>query len=136
MANQESIVEHLKMVQGVINRMAQTSFILKGWMITVVITILGVSLGLSNNKLGLLALFPVLIFWGLDAYYLRQERLFRGLYELILQDPEHTTIPPFSMKTDYCKDSVPSWWSSLFSQTECVMYLSSIAVILVVSFII
>lgn len=136
MANQESIVEHLKMVQSVINRMAQTSFILKGWMITVVITILGVSLSVSNNELGLLALFPVLIFWGLDAYYLRQERLFRGLYELIRQDPEHTTVPLFSMKTDYCKDSVPSWWTSLFSKTEYVMYLSSVAVVLIVYFII
>lgn len=135
MANHESVVEHLKMVQGVINRMAQTSFILKGWMITVVITILGVSVANSNTRLGLLALFPVLIFWGLDAYYLRQERLFRGLYELIRQDTEHTTVPLFFMRTDPCKNSVPSWWSTLFSRTEWVMYLSTTVVILVVSFV-
>jgi hypothetical protein len=30
-----------------------------------------------------LALFPALAFWGLDAYYLRQERLFREVYRAV-----------------------------------------------------
>ncbi len=126
-------IEHLKIVQDVINRMAQTSFLLKGWMITVVVAILGVSLGGASSVLGFLALFPVFVFWGLDAYYLRQERLFRGLYELIRQDTEHVTVPLFSMKTEPCRNAVPGWWATVFSRTEMAMYLSTAAVVLVVS---
>lgn len=132
MAGDESVVEHLKMVQGVINRMAQTSFIIKGWMMTVVTAILGVSLAGSITGLELLSLFPVLVFWGLDAYYLRQERLFRGLYELIRQDAGHSVVPLFSMKTDPCKNVVPTWWSTLFSRTQWVVYVSAAVVVLAV----
>lgn len=50
LANHESIVEHLKMFQGIINCMAQIYFILKGW-ITVMIAILGVAVSTSKKSL-------------------------------------------------------------------------------------
>ncbi len=128
-------IEHLKIIQGVISRMAQTSFILKGWMITIVVAVLGLSVAATNHSFGLLSLFPVLVFWGLDAYYLRQERLFRGLYELVRQDSEHATVPPFSMSTDPCRRAVPSWWATVLSPAEWPMYLSTIVLVLVVSFV-
>lgn len=134
MTQQEAIIEHLKMVQGIINRLAQTSFILKGWTITVVVALLGVSLKSSSPGLGFLALLPVLVFWGLDAYYLREERLFRALYELIREDTGHITVPAFSMKTDdRCRRAVPSWSATVLAHTEVGMYLSTTIVVIAVS---
>ncbi|MGB2815470.1 MAG: hypothetical protein WBC75_10370, partial [Dehalococcoidales bacterium] len=92
-------IEHLRMIQGVINRMAQVSFILKGWTVTIVIAMFGFAANTSTPWLGLLTLFPSLLFGGLDAYYLKQERLFRCLYEKVRLDPDGKIIPPFSMKT-------------------------------------
>ena len=44
-----------------------------------------------------LAYFPAVAFWALDAYYLRQERLFRKLYDHVRALPE--TSIDFSMNT-------------------------------------
>ena len=124
------MIDHLKMIQAVINRMSQTSFIIKGWSITVVTAILMYSI-VSNRSFGLFALFPSLMFWGLDSYYLWQERLFRGLYEAVRS--HSTSIPEFSMNTKPCRSSTPNWFKTLFSRTELVFYISMLAFILIAS---
>jgi len=49
-----------------------------------------------------------LLFWGLDAYYLRQERLFRCLYDKVCLAPDGVRIPTFSMDTAICEKEVGS----------------------------
>ena len=72
---------HLRMVQAVIARLAQSSMLLKGWIVLLVSGLL-VSTAVSSAKLILLAsLPPILVLWGLDGYFLWQERLFRDLYD-------------------------------------------------------
>jgi hypothetical protein len=65
---------HLEMIQGVINRMAGNSFLLKGWTITLVAALFALAQKESNPMFMYLAYFPSTVFWALDAYYLRQER--------------------------------------------------------------
>ena len=79
----ENKLKHLEMVQSVINRMANNSFMLKGWAVTLVAGIF-VLAGKDTDKLYfLVAYIQVIVFWGLDSYYLLQERLYRGLYEKV-----------------------------------------------------
>lgn len=79
----ENKLKHLEMVQNVISRMANNSFMLKGWAVTLVAGIF-VLAGKDTDKLYfLVAYIPVIVFWGLDSYYLLQERLYRGLYEKV-----------------------------------------------------
>lgn len=92
------------------------SFILKGWSVTLVVVILGFAAGTSDVSLSLFALIPAFTFWGLDAYYLRQEKLFRELYLRVISSGEKE-IPEFSMDTSVCKGSVPSWKRMLFNPT-------------------
>jgi hypothetical protein len=76
----ESKLKHLEFIQAAINRMAQNSFVFKGWAVTVAA---GLSaFGAVDTKYGLLAiaLVSTLMFWGLDAYYLWLERCFITLY--------------------------------------------------------
>lgn len=72
--------KHLDLLQGAITRMASNSFLLKGWSVTLATAIVGLSLKQETPRLALLALLPILAFWGLDAYYLGFERRFRDLY--------------------------------------------------------
>jgi len=81
MANEEKM-KHLDRLQGVITRMASNSFLLKGWSITLASAMFGLSAKDSAPALALLALPPILAFWGLDAYYLGYERRFRDLYSM------------------------------------------------------
>src|SRR2546426_4986725 len=74
-------LEHVKMIQAVISRMAQNSFVLKGWSVTLATGILAVAVSEKRQAFAWLGLLPAVAFWGLDAFYLRQERLYRALHD-------------------------------------------------------
>ena len=76
-------MKHLEMIQDVIKRMASNSFMLKGWAVTLVAGIFALSSKDSNLLFSLISYIPIIIFWGLDSYYLMQERRFRALYDFI-----------------------------------------------------
>lgn len=75
--------QHLEMIQGIINRMAGNSFALKGWAVTLIAGVLVLSDRDTDKIFFLAAFIPVIFFWGLDSYYLLQERLFRALYSKV-----------------------------------------------------
>ena len=74
---------HLQFIQGVINRLASNSFQMKGWSVVLVAAILVLLARVDRLDDAPIALGPVLIFWGLDGYFLWQERLFRALYDQV-----------------------------------------------------
>lgn len=90
-------IEHLKMIQAVISRMAQNSFLIKGWTVTLIAALFALAAADSNPAMVVIALVPAVGFWLLDAYFLRQERLFRSLYDAVRSGSGPTD---FSMKTD------------------------------------
>lgn len=85
---QESWLKHLEFAQNVITRMAQNSYLLKGWTVTLVAATFALSLSVTSAWLLAIALLPVVAFSLLDAYYLQQERLFRHLYDHVRRNPE------------------------------------------------
>ncbi len=125
-------VEHLKMIQAVIARMAQTSFLVKGWSVTLVTAMLALSLRDSNRGFAVLALFPAIVFWGLDAYYLRQERLFRKLYDSV-RGPSADAPAAFSMDTSQFNKMVMPWWCMLFASTVTPLHGMVALLIVIVS---
>jgi hypothetical protein len=94
-------VKHLELIESVVSRMASNSFLLKGWSVALGVALLGFAAKDSNQRFALLALFPPVVFWGADAYYLRQERLFRKLYDRIreMTDAQWLASGRFEMST-------------------------------------
>ena len=74
-------LKHLEFIQGVINRLATDSFRLKGWAVVLVAALLALLARAGRIELAVVTLVPIPIFWGLDGYFLWQERLFRALYD-------------------------------------------------------
>jgi len=74
------------MIQAVIARLGNNGFLVKGSATTLTVAFLGVAFNNDNWQLALVGLVPALAFWGLDAYMLRSERLFRVLYEKVRQN--------------------------------------------------
>ena len=75
-------IAHLQMLQAVIDRMANNSFHIKGWSVTLVAAFLALAAVDDINVMFVyLAYFPAFMFWSLDAYFLHQESLFRKLYD-------------------------------------------------------
>lgn len=108
----EQKLAHLTMIQGVVNRLASNSFLLKGWSVTLVSALLALAAG-SKALYLFLAYLPVVAFWILDGYFLHQERLFRALYDRVRGLSEEAI--DFSMNTAGLP--VASWLRTMFSKT-------------------
>ncbi|WP_104760631.1 hypothetical protein [Helicobacter cetorum] len=81
------LVEELKILQGIINRMAQNSLECKKWTLALAVGVLSLKIESFSNLYGLCVLGVLLLcFWFLDAYYLKQERLFREQYEWLVKN--------------------------------------------------
>ncbi|WP_121054722.1 hypothetical protein [Helicobacter pylori] len=81
------LVEELKILQGVINRMAQNSLECKKWTLALVVGVLSLKIEAISNSYGLCVLGVLLLcFWFLDAYYLTQERSFREQYQWLIEN--------------------------------------------------
>ena len=103
---QESKKEHLSMIQGIINRMAANSFMIKGWSITLISALFVLSSKDANQNYAFIALLPAISFWILDAFYLQLERRYRKLYEQVQKDYIDSTdiIKLFDMNLDNYKE--------------------------------
>ncbi len=93
----EEKLAHLGFIQAVITRMASNCFLVKGWSISLVAAIFVLSTHDANKDFMAIAFFPILVFWVLDAYYFRQEKLFRALYDAAVGDDP--AIARFSLDT-------------------------------------
>src|SRR3989338_3713366 len=127
---QDDKKKHLEFLQLAINRMASNSFILKGWNITLIVGLFALTLKDLSSSYLYLAILPAFAFWGLDAYYLRQERLFRELYDSI-RKTKRKDIDPYSFNTQSVEDNVKNWFCTLFSPTVILLHGSVIFFIVV-----
>ena len=118
------------MIQNIITRMANNSFLLKGWAVTLLAGIFALVWEKDGFLHYLLTYIPVFMFWFMDAYYLKQERLYRGLYDEVrrsTETPSFSMVPPStSEKSSYCSMNV------LFSKTEAGFYIPLMALITVI----
>lgn len=122
--------KHLELIQNVITRMAQNSFAYKGWMLTILTGVLALSIKELNGGIHYISIIPIIGFWGLDAYYLRQERLFRKLYDHVRQ--AETT--DFSMNTSPFNKQVSNWFATLFSKTIFWLYVPALILVLAINY--
>lgn len=85
--NIEILHKEIDLIQACIGRMAQNSFLIKGWLITLIAVVLAL-LPESFNIRGLCIVgFTITIcFWYLDAFFLKTERLYRWKYEWVVQN--------------------------------------------------
>jgi hypothetical protein len=128
---EDSKIKFLEMIQGIINRMASSSFLLKGWAVTLLTGIFALAAKDSNSTFFLIAYIPIILFWFLDSYYLQLERKYRVLYnkatETLSEQIDFKLIPP---KSDEKKKTC--FYQSFFSRTECGFYLPAILLVALV----
>jgi hypothetical protein len=106
--------KHLDFIQAVIARLASSSAAAKGWGLTVATAAFGFSATKAVPVVAGLGLVIVVFFGLLDSYYLREERLFRCLYD----EARTGAIEVYSMKKDayaarYTRRQVIHSWSVL-----------------------
>lgn len=112
MANKQA---HLEIIQGVVNRLSHDSFLIKGWSVVLVSAFFVLAGNNSNPFFAVLAFLPGLVFWGLDGYFLWQERLFRKLYDHVREKQEADI--DFAMDVSIVKEQVKPWHEVTVSTT-------------------
>lgn len=118
----EDKIRYIELVQSIISRLANNSFLLKGWTITLIAAIFSLSDKIMKN-FAFTIYFFILIFWILDSYYLYQERLYRDLYNKVIEIRDEYA-PLFSLKIDKKRnEKIISFFKSFFSFTEVTFYL-------------
>jgi hypothetical protein len=99
----EFLMKEVEPIQGVINRMDSNSFLIKGWTLTLVV---GTLLLHFKGMQIFIVFIPTLVFWILDSYYLRQQRLYRKLYDWVVENRMKTDENLFKMDTTRFKKKV------------------------------
>lgn len=109
----------INLIQDVIKRMANNSFLIKGWAVTlVVITML---LRGTNTQI-LIAFIPVIAFWILDAYYVRQERMYRELYKWVITNRLSSNEHMYDLNARRFENDVDSIPATMISITLLCFY--------------
>ncbi|RVZ85124.1 hypothetical protein [Helicobacter pylori] len=117
------LIEELKILQGIINRMAQNSLECKKWTLALVVGVLSLKIEAISNSYGLCFLGVLLLcFWFLDAYYLMQEKLFREQYQWLIKNrlktderlfevfPTHQTCQSMQLLSSMFSISLLPYW--------------------------
>ena len=116
----EDVRQHLSFIQGVITRMNSNSFSMKGWVVAIVSALAAVYASDAANPCGYIyfaiAIPVVLIFCGLDAYYLKMEKQYRDLYNEVLANPE---VTDFNMNASGFKRTL---WQAFCSPSVWIIY--------------
>ena len=131
MTDKEQIIKHLEMTQGVVNRLAHNSFLIKGWSMTILAAaILFIARSNDYSECLILAfIIPVVSFWVLDGYFLWQERLFRGIYNDVRQQEKTDFV--MNVPAQFKKPN-NKWVNSIFSLTLNIFYITELFFIMAV----
>ena len=129
MDKEKLYVDELKIIQDVIKRMADNSFKIKGWTVTLIVIAL---IFKSKTNLGMnIAFIPLFYFWLLDAYYLRMERIYRKIYEWTIDNRNDSNDFLFDLKPTRFEDTVDSYVKTMSSMTLRIFY-GSLFILLII----
>ncbi len=108
-------IEHLKLIQAAITRMAGASADVKRFGLPFLAAAVGFAIAVREPFVILLSTLLAGAFWYLDSMYLRQERWYRDLYDEVRLEPPGRR-PDFRMSIDQAirdrhplTDAINSW---------------------------
>ena len=125
--------KHLEFIQSVVARMAQNTFYIRGWSITVVGAFLTFY---DKNKtphfVGYFFAVILLTFWISSGYFLKQERLFRKLYDEVRIIAESNIN--FSLDTSSIKKKKLDIFCAMLSFPQVIFFVPLIFVAIMTVF--
>jgi hypothetical protein len=125
MENNKQTILHkeIDLIQDCIKRMANNSFLIKGW----TVSLIAVVLALAKDKIDffyicLILLVPVLCFWYLDTFFLRTEKMYRKMYEWVINNRMTSDERMYDLNPKNYESEVDSTFKVMFSKTLKVFF--------------
>ena len=116
--------KEIDLIQNCISRMANNSFLLKGWAISIIAVVIAIS-DARNNPFFLFCCIwvPLICFWYLDAFFLHAEKMYRKMYEWVLRErPKNNVEYLYDLNPHRFEKGVDGFCKVMFSKTLCVFY--------------
>lgn len=124
---------YLSLIQEPIGRLSTASSIFKGFAATIVTGTAALSYADVKLVVLILSFIPIVAFASLDLYYLRLERLYRGLYNAVLSGDHEVdfVISPPKDKA-FKKKARASVWHCMTSPSIWLFYPAMFAILIVI----
>lgn len=133
----EEFHKEIDLIQSCITRMAQNAFMVKGWFVSIYAVILALLPEKINLFLLCTALMAVtLIFWYLDGFFLRTEKVYRKIYDWVLEErPKNNRELMYQLNPGMFGEKiekVESVWKVMRSRTLLWFYLIPLGFVMIV----
>lgn len=143
---QAILYKEIDLIQSCINRMAQNSFVVKGWLIALVAVVLALLPEKFNlTFLCFISIVLIVCLWYLDAFFLKMERLYRWKYNWVITNRMRSDefifdLNPHNSRTwlrapsDNSQDNIPQKEPNVFSVmlTKTLITLYGILILMVI----
>lgn len=120
--DKSTLHKELDYIQNCITRMGQNSFMIKGWTVAMLAIVSSLSKELDNFWIFIILSIFCLIFWGMDAFYLRVERKFKKMYAWVVENRERTDESLYDLDPSRFDEEVDSFILVMFSKTLAYLY--------------
>jgi hypothetical protein len=90
--HRDELIAYLTMIQGVISRMANNAFLIKGWSVTLWTAVIALSGTLNKPEMVFISIVPLLFCGWLDSYFFAQERNYRELYVSVVNKNKNNDV--------------------------------------------
>ena len=130
-------IEHIKIIQGVIERLGRNSFAMKAGALTAFAGLVTVSIAINHWLVSLVGIVPIVLLWSLDAFWIRYERLYRLLYDEVRvgEAPNFGSEQYMSMDTAHLDSQTGGIMRVMFNRTLPLFYAPLVIVLLAISFV-
>ncbi|MDO9000099.1 MAG: hypothetical protein Q7W45_10070 [Bacteroidota bacterium] len=128
--------KEIDLIQGIITRMANNSFLLKGWIVSLIAVLLALTdqtiVATKLTYFNLILILPVIVFWYLDAFFLHKEKCYRRLYNWTVSN--RTTSDEHLYSLDYTRfeNDEKSIWTIMFTNKTLFPFYGLLALILAI----
>lgn len=124
-------IKHLEILQKIIDRMAGESARMKQFCLVSVAALTSTATATDAGGLASAGIILTVVFWGLDAMYLAQERWFRDMYNVtrITEGPANFVIePPEEIRAKHTQSHAMLGWSTAFLYVALILINLGIAI--------
>lgn len=125
--NRENILnKEIDLIQGLIGRMGNNSFLLKGWCISLIAVLLALTkdtiVATDLDYFNFVLVLPVIVFWYLDAFFLHKERCYRKLYDWTITNRMISDDFLYDLNYKRFENDEKSIFKTMFSNTLFPLY--------------
>jgi hypothetical protein len=126
MTDKDSLHKEIDLIQGIINRMANNTFLLKGWLVSLIAIIIALikdSIIIAESVyFGIMLLLIVVAFWYLDAFFLHKEKCFRKMYDWVIENRKNTDEYLYNLDYTRFEKQISNILCLMFSKTLIIFY--------------